>query len=181
MDQISYIGSKEGVLCLLGMGGKEVCPLVDMGILDLRTWQLRVHREDFCVVTPPPPCPPHTHTHTPAPCLCPGSSAVPELQCCFILSSASEQNRKCSRSHPLHGEECPGCGHLSTFLCPPISHMLLLLACLVTPLLIHLISVPSPEKPAFYNYYRAGSAATDLGRKRSRARSHTQSCSEWEF
>lgn len=158
-----------------------MCPLVDMGILDLRTWQLRVHREDFCVVTPPPPCPPPTHTHTPAPCLCPGSSAVPELQCCFILSSASEQNRKCSRSHPLHGEECPGCGHLSTFLCPPISHMSLLLACLVTPLLIHLISVPSPEKPAFYNYYRAGSAATDLGRKRSRARSHTQSCSEWEF
>lgn len=36
-----------------------MCPLVDMGILDLRTWQLRVHREDFCVVTP--------HTHTPQP------------------------------------------------------------------------------------------------------------------
>lgn len=64
-----------------------------------------------------------------------------------------------------HGEECPGCGHLSTFLCPPISHTLLLLACLVTPLLIHLISVHSPGKPAFYNYYRAGSAAADLGRK----------------
>lgn len=42
-----------------------MCPLVDMGILDLRTWQLRVHREDFCVVTPPPPCPPHTHTPQP--------------------------------------------------------------------------------------------------------------------
>lgn len=45
----------------------------------------------------------------------------------------------------------------------------------------HLISVRSPGKPAFYNYYRAGSAATDLGRKRSGARSHTRSCSEWEF
>lgn len=150
MDQISYIGSKEGVLCLLGMGGKEGVKCVPYWTW--ASWTLE-----------------------------PGSSAVPELQCCFILSSASEQNRKCSRSHPLHGEECPGCGHLSTFLCPPISHMLLLLACLVTPLLIHLISVQSPEKTAFYNYYRAGSAATDLGRKRSRARSHTQSCSEWEF
>lgn len=137
-----------------------MCPLLDIGILDLRTWQLRVHREDFCVVTPPPPCPP-PHTHTPAPCLCPGSSAVPELQCCFILSAASEQNRKCSRTTPccmvlLHeavsqctyrdgpslsqskkaagedsgllgglgpGEECPGCGHLSAFLCPLISHI----------------------------------------------------------
>lgn len=92
---------------------------------------------------------PPTHTHTPAPCLCPGSSAVPELQCCFILSSASEQNRKCSRSHPLHGEECPGCGHLSAFLCPPVSHMLLLLPawsllCLSTS------SVSSPQRSQLF-------------------------------
>lgn len=47
-----------------------MCPLLDMGILDLRTWQLRVHREDFCVVTPPHrhvPTHPYTYTHTPQP------------------------------------------------------------------------------------------------------------------
>lgn len=57
-----------------------MCPLLDMGILDLRTWQLRVHREDFCMVThyhhhvPPP------HTHTPQP-----RASVPAL----VLSQSS--------------------------------------------------------------------------------------------
>lgn len=158
-----------------------MCPLLDMGILDLRTWQLRVHREDFCVVTPPLPCPP-PHTHTPQPrasVLALVLSQSSSVASSFPLPQSKTENA--AEATPCMGKNVLDVATSLTFLCPQISHMLLLLACLVTPLLIHLISVQSPEKPAFYNYYRAGSAATDLGRKRSRARSHTQSCSEWEF
>lgn len=69
--------------------------------------------------------------------------------------------------------ECPGCGHLSTFLCLLISH----LAC------FHFSQpaypphqCPFPEKPAFYIYYRTDLAATNLGRKKNGTRSHIQSC-----